>query len=147
MRSKIWSFQKCLLFAGLALVAFGLSGCGEADSGSSSGGSGSTPKALTSRWYTSNRAWSIDLSSANTTGTPFTANVIMSSEVSMCACTLTLTGSSTSGTYSLGTCPWNNAGSDPTCSSNYGMGTPGSATGSYTATSTTMRFASYLTFY
>jgi hypothetical protein len=79
------------------VTLFSLSGClGKIETQGS--GDNSSPKALLSRWYTSNAAWSVDLTGGNVTGSSFTGHVIYS-DSSTCNCTFSFTGSDASGSY------------------------------------------------
>ncbi len=94
---------KMLLVAGL--VTSTLTACEETAETPSTGGGGSTNKAVLSSWATSNAAWAIrlDLSGANITGTPFTLTIKFS-DTSEIHCTATLNGDESTGTYTVASC-------------------------------------------
>jgi hypothetical protein len=89
---------KSLLIACGMLGALSLSGCLGKSSTNGSGDSSSSSKALLSRWYVSNSAWSVELSNGNVSGSSFSGQVIYS-DSSTCNCTFSFTGSDSSGSY------------------------------------------------
>jgi hypothetical protein len=124
--------KSAFLILSIVLYGFAFSGClgKTSDTGTGTNDTNNnttTPKATLSRWYVSNRAWSVDLSNGNKTGSTFTGQFIYS-DSSYCNCTFTMTGSESSGTYTATGC------TSPVCPSS-AMACSGSCSDFNTSTS------------
>lgn len=103
----------------ISILCLGFFGCAAAKNAAdaASSGSGGGTKTMLSTWTVSNSAWSVDLSSGNLSGTPFTATLTMAGGLSVCSCTTTLSGTDSQGSCTVATCT-KTSGSD-SCIGNF----------------------------